>query len=82
VLLLTCRESRDVPALFFRLYPPAPLGPPLTHRHPKCPPTKNAPDNFPPRERTSDRSPIIAPPQLPSPPFRAQAENGNFMGKW
>jgi hypothetical protein len=80
-MLLTCRESRDGAALFFRLYPPASLDLLLTHRHWGCPPTKDA-FEFPPRERTADRSRIIALPQLPSRPCWAQAENGNFMGKW
>jgi hypothetical protein len=71
-MLLTCRESRDVSALFFRLYPPVPLVPLLTYRHfqmrkksPGCPSTKEA---FPPRERTAYRSREIAPMSLPSRP--------------
>ena len=76
-MLLTCRESRGleiIPALFFRLYPLAPLCLLLTYRHfqvrkirhlPGCPSTKDA---FPPRERTACRSQVIALPQLPSRP--------------
>jgi len=74
-MLLTCRESRDVPALFFRLYPLAPLCLLLTYRHfqarkkpPECPATKDAFHLIPSRERTAGRPLVIALPQLPSRP--------------
>ena len=64
-MLLTCREPRvlkSYPALFFRLYPLAPLCLLLTYRHfqarkklPGCPSTKDAFPLFAERDSTADR---------------------------
>jgi hypothetical protein len=74
-MLLTCREPRVLMlALFFRLYPLAPPCLLLAYRHFQmrkncdlsgCPSTKVA---FPHCDRTANRPPEIALPQLPSRP--------------
>jgi len=77
-MLLTCREPRALNlALFFRLYPLAPLGLLLARRHFQmrkncalsgCPSTKDAFPRFAQRNWTAARPLVIALPPLPSRP--------------
>ncbi len=86
-MLLTCCESRDAPALFFRLYPPASLrrtaaGPATCGEKPawlprdeSCTPASRS-DRCP---ALNDRAPAIA--DASGPGVATLLEQGNFMGK-